>query len=198
MFRAIARLMLSAVGIALLGRPVYAQVNDVARPVSQVGGNASRELQAIYRNSIGQGFSARSLTALDLRRSMAVVPNVGQLSTGAGPVGSGLNIYSPVASKPFSGYSPSPTVSPWLNLFREDFGGNSDLNYQTLVRPQLQQQQFNQQMQREAFESSRRLQALAASSAYNIQGSTTQPPTGHQSAFMYYGRYYRMPTAGRR
>lgn len=198
MFRPLASLILGTAGLMLLANPVSAQVDDVARPVSRIGGNAGRELQSIYRNSIGQGFSARSLTSLDLRRSMAVVPNVGQLSTGAGPVGSGLNIYSPYASKPFSGYNPSPTVSPWLNLFREDFGGNSDLNYQTLVRPQLQQQQFNQQMQREAYESSRRLQSLAASSAYNIQGSTTQPPTGHQSAFMYYGRYYRMPTVGRR
>ena len=28
-----------------------------------------------------------------------------------------------------------PTVSPYLNLFREDFDGGGDFNYQTLVRP---------------------------------------------------------------
>jgi hypothetical protein len=42
-------------------------------------------------------------------------------------------------TKPFSGYTPSPTVSPYLNLFRNS---NSDVNnYTTLVQPYLQQEQ---------------------------------------------------------
>jgi hypothetical protein len=95
--------------------------------------------------------------------------------------------------KPFSGFSPSPTTSPYLNLFREDFGGNSDLNYNTLVRPQLQQQQFNQQVQRQSLDMSRRMQAMAAQSDYNPQGSKDQYPTGHQTVFKYFGHYH--PTA---
>jgi hypothetical protein len=75
-------------------------------------------------------------------------------------------------------------------LFREDLAGNDDLNYNTLVRPMLQQQQFNQQVQRQSLEMERRLQSFAAQSDFNPQGSTQQLPTGHQTVFRYYGRYY--------
>lgn len=81
-------------------------------------------------------------------------------------------------------------MSPYLNLFREDLDGQSDFNYQTLVRPQLQQQAVNERMQREATEFNRRLQALGAQSDFNPAGSVSMPPTGHQTVFMYYGHYY--------
>jgi len=100
--------------------------------------------------------------------------------------------------KPFGNYSPAPTVSPYLNLFREDLGGQSDLNYQTLVRPQLRQQAINDRQQRESMEMARRLQSIGAQSDFNPAGSTTQPPTGHQTVFMYYGHYYPTMQQGRR
>jgi hypothetical protein len=92
--------------------------------------------------------------------------------------------------KPFANYSPPPTVSPYLNLFREDDNGFDDFNYQTLVRPQLQQQQFNQQVQRQNYIINQQLQAMAAQSDFNPQGSQTQAPTGHSTTRMYYGHYY--------
>jgi hypothetical protein len=84
-------------------------------------------------------------------------------------------------------------VFPYLNQLREERDGSSDFNYQTLVRPLLQQQQFNQQVERQAIDLARRMQSMAAQSDFNPEGSTTQFPTGHQSVFMYYGHYY--PTA---
>jgi hypothetical protein len=83
-------------------------------------------------------------------------------------------------------------------LFREDFDGNSDLNYNTLVRPMLQQQQFNEQMQRQSIEIAKRLQSLAAQADFNPQGSESQYPTGHKTVFNYLGHYYPAPARQRR
>jgi hypothetical protein len=96
-------------------------------------------------------------------------------------------------SKPFSSYSSPPTVSPYLNLFRVDLAGNNNLNYSTLVRPQLQQQQLNQQLEQQNLQSARRLQAIAAQANFNPQGAKDQYPTGHQTVFGYMGHYYPVP-----
>jgi hypothetical protein len=96
-------------------------------------------------------------------------------------------------SKPFSSYSGSPAVSPYLNLFRTDLSSGGNFNYSTLVQPQLQQQQINQQMERQALQANRRLQAIAAQADYNAQGAKDQAPTGHSTGFNYLGRYYQQP-----
>ena len=93
--------------------------------------------------------------------------------------------------KPFSSYSAQPTVSPYLNLFRTDLTDGGNFNYSTLVQPQLQQQQMNQQLERQNTQTNRRLQSLAAQSDYNPQGAKDQYPTGHQTVFNYMGHYYQ-------
>jgi len=108
---------------------------------------------------------------------------------GSARIGLGIG-QSTSGSKPFANYSPGPTVSPYLNLFRVDLGSGNVSNYNTLVEPQLRQQQFNQQQQRQDSQTSRRLQAIAAESAYNAQGSKEMNPTGHQTVFSYMGNYY--------
>jgi hypothetical protein len=108
----------------------------------------------------------------------------------------GLGAGTPTrTSKPFSSYSgsSSPSVSPYLNLFRTDLSGGGNFNYSTLVQPQLQQQQVNQQLERQAMQANRRLQSIAAQADYNAQGSKDQAPTGHQTVFGYTGRYYQQP-----
>jgi len=99
------------------------------------------------------------------------------------------------ASKPFSSYSgsSSPAVSPYLNLFRTDLSTGGNFNYNTLVQPQLQQQQINQQLERQALQDGRRLQQIAAQAEYNAQGNKDEYPTGHQTVYNYMGRYYQMP-----
>ncbi|WP_146583572.1 hypothetical protein [Posidoniimonas polymericola] len=94
-------------------------------------------------------------------------------------------------SKPFSSASRGPVVSPYLNLFREDLsdGGAAD-NYNTLVRPQLQQQQINQSLQLETQAIDRRVRSISAKPAFNPQGSPNQSPTGHPTGFMYYSHFY--------
>jgi hypothetical protein len=162
-------------------------------PPSGVSGAAKQQLQGIYNQSVGVGYSSAGLLQLDLSRAKSQVPYFGQQSTTTGLNRSGQIRSFGSASrvgKPFSNYSSEPTVSPYLNLFRRDFGGNDDLNYNTLVRPMLQQQQLNQQLQRQNYENARRLQAISAQANFNPAGSKDQVPTGHQTAFQYYGHYY--------
>jgi len=169
--------------------------SGVGRPKSDVGGFAGNEMRNIYREGVGQGFTSRSLQNLDMATSRDRVPYVGQ-SVGQGSISSGgggasLSLAPRRSSKPFSNISSSPTVSPYLNLFREDLDGMSDLNYHTLVRPQFQQLQTNQRLQDENLQLNRRVQAISAQSDYKNQaGSESLYPTGHQTAFGYHGRYY--------
>jgi hypothetical protein len=160
-----------------------------APTASRSGFITGQELGALYRRDIGTGYTGSGINDQTLRRIQTQIPNVGQRT--AIPGGQiGLNAAPMRTSKPFSSYAPAPTVSPYLNLFRQDLSGNSDFNYQTLVKPMLQQQQFNQQSQRQSYEMARRVQAIAAQGEFNMQGSKDQYPTGHQTAFQYYGRYY--------
>jgi hypothetical protein len=144
----------------------------------------------IYRQDVGSGYTASSIVRSTLINSQVRAPYAGSGPAAIRGPRIGLGIGASAASKPFSNYTPPPTVSPYLNLFREERDGSSDFNYQTLVRPLLQQQQFNQQVERQATELARRMQSMAAQSDFNPQGSTTQVPTGHQSVFMYYHHYY--------
>ena len=113
--------------------------------------------------------------------------SMSSLSRGPSTFGVGANS---IRNKPFSSYSAPPSVSPYLNLFRVDLGGGSDFNYSTLVRPQLQQQQRNDELERQNLQNARRLQSIAAQADYNPQGAKDQYPTGHQTVFNYTGHYY--------
>ncbi len=96
--------------------------------------------------------------------------------------------------KPFSTLQPQSPVSPYLNLFRTDANGQvNQFNYSTLVQPQLQQQQINEQNQRQQLQTARRVQQIAAAPAYNAAGSKDEAPTGHQTVFGYRSHYYAQP-----
>ena len=89
-------------------------------------------------------------------------------------------------AKPFNTVVKSPTVSPYLNLYREE-QGNGAPNYHSLVRPQQQQFEANQQQ-------AQRLRQLER----NIrQASTFASPSYSPSAtagaarFGDTGRYYQ-------
>jgi hypothetical protein len=163
------------------------------RPVSTTGGYAGSEMENIYRQDVGSGYTTSSVIRSTLVNSRVHAPYAGSGPAAIRGPRIGLGVGTSAVNKPFSNYTPPPTVSPYLNLFREERDGSSDFNYQTLVRPLLQQQQINQQVERQAMEMARRMQSLAAQSDFTPQGSTSQLPTGHQSVFMYHGHYY--PTA---
>lgn len=110
----------------------------------------------------------------------------------------GVGTASSTTSKPFSSFTPSPTVSPYLNLFRESLNGEDDLNYQTLVRPQLQQERFNSQVRRQEMQVNQQLTALSAQNAYNVTGNQQVAPTGHSATFQNYSRFYPAKSQRRR
>jgi hypothetical protein len=77
--------------------------------------------------------------------------------------------------KPFQGTSTGPTVSPYLNLFRDERGATDDVpSYYTYVRPQLEQQASFQQQQRDIQQLQRQVQGAAYYRPANSQGTVTQ------------------------
>jgi|SoiMethySBSTD1v2_1073268.scaffolds.fasta_scaffold833757_1 hypothetical protein len=155
-------------------------------------------LQNLYQpqtiNSYTTNLATQRLnSAYGATRSPMLNPNMQSSFSGA-RIGLGAGT-STRGSKPFSGLSSSPTVSPYLNLFRTDLNTGSNFNYSTLVEPQLQQQQMNQQLQRATLQNNRRIQSIAAQADFNPQGSKDEYPTGHQTVFGYYGHYYQQPQA---
>jgi len=187
-------LALSSAGVAVAQSSSSPFVTGT-RPRASSGGFSDQDMRSIYQEDVGQGFTSTSLNQLSLQNARAQVGNFGQASAqrqSSSLTASRVPTLAPGrASKPFSNVGSSPTVSPYLNLFRDDLDGSGDFNYQTLVRPQFQQLATNQQFQRQNMEISQRVQAISAQSAYgNPAGSESQYPTGHQTAFGYYSRFY--------
>lgn len=82
----------------------------------------------------------------------------------------GSNKYGATA-KPFSSIRSQPTVTPYLNLFREE--QIEDIpNYYTYVRPQLQQQQTNRQQHAELQRLQQQLQQTRLGSPAAPAGTT--------------------------
>ena len=100
-------------------------------------------------------------------------------------------------------YEPArPTLSPYLNLTRPDWGTLP--NYQSLVRPMLRQQELNQRAARILDRNAQRLQQLGERTEETqelIRGWTSRTPTvanptgkssifGAVSGFRSYSHYY--------
>ncbi len=191
-------LFVLAMSFFAVGSTAQGQSNFLTgtKPRASSGGYSDTDLRSIYRNGVGEGYTISSLNAISLRNARARVGNFGQSSANPStPSSLGSSRVQSLApgrsTKPFSSVTSSPTVSPYLNLFREDLDGGGDFNYQTLVRPQFQQMATNQQFQRQNTELSQRVQSISAQSAYkNPAGSESVYPTGHQTAFGYYGSFY--------
>jgi hypothetical protein len=91
-----------------------------------------------------------------------------------------------VAQAPSNIYS-RPTVSPYLNLLNTDRFGVS--NYQTLVRPLIEQREAAQQNQANIQQLQQQFQTAQMSAAR--RGSSGGPrSTGHPSRYFTYLHYY--------
>lgn len=86
-----------------------------------------------------------------------------------------------------------PTVSPYLNLLTPQ--GQGLPNYQTLVRPMVEQRQRN-------LDTARQLTALQTAVVENSvrdqRGETMFRPTGHPTGNFYYSHFYPMLSQRRR
>lgn len=91
-------------------------------------------------------------------------------------------------AKPFQGVESAPTVSPYLNLDRNDDDGVSTPNYYSFVRPQLEQQAANRGQQLEIQRLQRQLQnGTVAAPQYR---TAAQPETGTAARFMDTSQYF--------
>ncbi len=152
----------------------------------------------IRSEAIGSGYTSDSIRQGILNQSRAF-----GASSGFYPVptaNSSLSYGSPGipalsqfgGGKPFAAITPSSTVSPYLNLFNQGMTGRPQTldNYNLLVRPMLDQQRTNQQMQRQQQQMNMRVQEIAAKPDMEAAGSENIIPTGHQTGFGYYSHFY--------
>lgn len=93
--------------------------------------------------------------------------------------------------KPFTGYSPGPVVSPYMNLYLGNNGAGIVNNYYSVVQPMLQQQNMNRQTE----QSLRELRIQNRLQQSQLQQLNRQTPGAQGSSFMNYGGYY--PSIGR-
>jgi len=98
--------------------------------------------------------------------------------------------------KPFSGLAGNSAVTPYLSL-SEPFSSSAH-NYYTQVRPQLDQQRFNQQAAARARQLQQQIASLEAQPPYSPVGDAERAPTGHVAVFMNYGGYYPQVAPPRR
>jgi hypothetical protein len=89
----------------------------------------------------------------------------------------------------------SPTVSPYLNLLRRD--GSAAINYQTLVRPQMQQIRTNLGNAAAIEGLERSAHAMTTRSSVRGDASDLVRPTGQSARFFDYGHFYgQIPIGG--
>jgi hypothetical protein len=110
------------------------------------------------------------------------------------PAAYGLTAQNPpTPDKPFSNYKPAPTISPWMNLYRNDTANGTQDNYTGFVRPALDQQNANQHFAAQINTNSSKLQQQQSA----LQQSGQQVPVGaglvNPQYFINYGNYYKFP-----
>ena len=121
-------------------------------------------------------------------RGSMLQPNQ-QIRRPEGIGGSMLAAPQAAAEKPFAAYRPASGVSPYMNLFRHDTSGGTIDNYNTFVRPEIEQRRLNQQVGRDlrGLERNTRVQSTALQQmereSRNLQGVTTPQ-------FMNYGNFF--------
>ena len=95
---------------------------------------------------------------------------------------------SPNMDKAFSGYRAPSGVSPWMNLFRRE--GDGVNNYQSLVRPDLEQRYLNKQFGQDIRGLERDTRMQGTNLQQLNQQSRTLQGVGTPQFYMNYGNYY--------
>jgi hypothetical protein len=92
-------------------------------------------------------------------------------------------------AKPFQNLTPEPTVSPYLNLHRDETNNEGAPNYFAFVRPQLQQLEANRMQQRDLQQLRGQLQATSTVVGPQYQ-ATGLPGTGTPARYMDTAQFY--------
>lgn len=94
----------------------------------------------------------------------------------------------PRAPRRYRGVTNEPFTSPYLNLVRPD--ADPGFNYYTLVQPQVQQMDMNQQQVQQNFRFGQQIQQTQAQAMTPYGPRTTIRPTGRIATRMNYSHYY--------
>jgi hypothetical protein len=93
-------------------------------------------------------------------------------------------------SKPFETIYREPTISPYLNLYREEDNTQGAPNYHTFVRPYQDQIETNRLQQREIQRLRGQLQGISTTIATPQYGDAALPATGIRSRYMDTAQFY--------
>jgi hypothetical protein len=93
-------------------------------------------------------------------------------------------------TKPFETMYREPTISPYLNLEREENDAQGAPNYHTFVRPYQQQIETNRLQQRELQRLRGQVQGLSTTIATPQHGDASLPATGTRSRYMDTAQFY--------
>lgn len=166
-------LLVAMIAVPALSVPAAAQSSSSMYTKTQ--------LSNFKRRNSASGFSPAQIRSDLYRRT---VPQYSFSSQNRNLFGSSLG----GGQKPFSQLGARGGVSPYLGL-SAPFSSTAE-QYYTQVRPQLQQQRINQQMQQRSAQLQHQLNSIAAQPPYDPQGSETVAPTGHGAVFQNRGGYY--------
>jgi hypothetical protein len=93
-------------------------------------------------------------------------------------------------AKPFQSIHHDPTVSPYLNLYRDEENTESAPTYFAFVRPQMEQLDANRTQQREIQQLRGQLQTMSSTVAGPSYQATGTPGTGTQARYMDTAQFY--------
>lgn len=132
--------------------------------------------------------SASRFTSQNIRTSLMsrATPTVGVAGVNQRNFLSSSSGNSVLRSKPFSGVSRGPTVSPYLALSAPRASAS---DYYNVIRPQQQQRSNNQRQQMRQLQQQRRLNQLAARAPFSTTGDENRAPTGHAAVFQSLGSF---------
>ena len=150
-------------------RPGAAPRVQFAPPADVQMTNQTRQALAFYG-----GYSARATLSQLPRRT---------------PVRSVLSQPPERQSKPFQAVEAEPTLSPYLNLDREETAEDVP-NYFTFVRPDIQQRETNVSQHRALQRLQRQLNTVSATVVAPQYGAATAPGTGAPARFMDTAQFY--------
>ena len=151
----------------------------VATQVVYMGSSADPQLTNQARQAIGAyGGGAAALATL------SQMPRRPEVVSGGSPV-------APRGSdKPFQTVFRDPTVSPYLNLYRDETNSEAAPNYFSLVRPQLDQIETNRNQVRELQQITRQMQNAMPGVVNPRQAPAAGSSPGRVAHFMDTGQYY--------
>jgi len=96
----------------------------------------------------------------------------------------------PQRSKPFQSVHHEPTISPYLNLHRNEDDGEAAPNYYSFVQPQMEQLEINRRQQLEIQRLERQLQGRSSAGATPQYGSGATSGVGTAARFMDTAQFY--------